>query len=100
MRLENHVLLPGFVNAHTHTGMYLFKSYGDDNSLSDWLGTCFMALQPRTLHLAHGEEVHFRSIHSGRVCCFDLSLVGCKHVLCRNDSQRNHMPQRHVLPSC
>ena len=35
--MGNHVILPGFVNAHTHTSMFLFKSYGDDNSLSDWL---------------------------------------------------------------
>lgn len=36
-KLGYHVVLPGFVNAHTHTPMILFKSYGDDNSLSDWL---------------------------------------------------------------
>ncbi|CBK22972.2 uncharacterized protein [Blastocystis hominis] len=36
-KLGYHVVLPGFVNAHTHTPMFLFKSYGDDNSLSDWL---------------------------------------------------------------
>lgn len=35
--LPKHVLLPGFVNAHTHVAMYLFKGYGDDNDLSDWL---------------------------------------------------------------
>ena len=35
--LPKHVLLPGFVNAHTHAAMYLFKGYGDDNDLSDWL---------------------------------------------------------------
>lgn len=37
VELPDHVLLPGFVNAHTHTAMYLFKGYGDDNELSDWL---------------------------------------------------------------
>ena len=35
--LPKHVLLPGFVNAHTDVAMYLFKGYGDDNDLSDWL---------------------------------------------------------------
>ena len=37
MNLQEHVLLPGFVNAHAHSAMYLFKGYGDDNELMDWL---------------------------------------------------------------
>ena len=35
--MKNHVLMPGFINCHTHAAMYLFKSYGDDQPLNEWL---------------------------------------------------------------
>lgn len=39
--LKNHVLMPGFINCHTHAAMYLFKSYGDDQPLNEWLRSRF-----------------------------------------------------------
>lgn len=33
----NKLVLPGFVNAHTHAAMTLFRSYADDMLLMDWL---------------------------------------------------------------
>lgn len=36
---RNMALLPGLVNAHTHAGMTLFRSYADDMKLQDWLQT-------------------------------------------------------------
>jgi 5-methylthioadenosine/S-adenosylhomocysteine deaminase len=32
--LEGHALIPGMINAHTHTGMNLLKGYADDYPLS------------------------------------------------------------------
>ena len=37
LELPHHVLLPGFVNAHTHSPMTLLRGYADDMELSDWL---------------------------------------------------------------
>jgi 5-methylthioadenosine/S-adenosylhomocysteine deaminase len=37
LRGENHVLIPGFVNAHTHTPMTLLRGYVDNVELMDWL---------------------------------------------------------------
>lgn len=37
IHLKNHVLLPGLVNAHTHTPMILFSGLADDLALMDWL---------------------------------------------------------------
>ncbi len=34
---RNMLALPGFVNAHTHIAMTVFRSYGDDMQLMDWL---------------------------------------------------------------
>jgi len=37
IRLPDHVLLPGLVNAHTHTPMTLLRGYADDMELHVWL---------------------------------------------------------------
>jgi len=36
-RLEDHVLLPGLINMHTHSPMTLFRGYADDMDMQDWL---------------------------------------------------------------
>ncbi|MEE9254383.1 MAG: amidohydrolase family protein, partial [Pseudomonadales bacterium] len=36
-RLDDHVVLPGFVNAHGHAAMVLFRGYADDMRLEPWL---------------------------------------------------------------
>lgn len=30
-------VLPGFINCHTHSAMALFRGYGDDLPLKEWL---------------------------------------------------------------
>lgn len=35
--LENHVLIPGLINAHGHSPMTLFRGYADDMPLRPWL---------------------------------------------------------------
>lgn len=35
--LGNAVLLPGFINGHTHVSMSLLRGYSDDKALMDWL---------------------------------------------------------------
>lgn len=37
VRLEDHVLMPGLVNAHTHAAMTLFRGYANDMPLMEWL---------------------------------------------------------------
>lgn len=34
---NRNAVMPGFVNAHTHAAMHLFRSYADDMRLKDWL---------------------------------------------------------------
>lgn len=36
---EGNILMPGFKNAHTHSGMTAFRSLADDLNLQDWLNT-------------------------------------------------------------
>ena len=37
VELDNHVLMPGLVNAHTHAAMTLLRGIADDLPLMDWL---------------------------------------------------------------
>jgi len=37
VNLPDHVLLPGLVNAHTHTAMTLLRGFADDMELHEWL---------------------------------------------------------------
>lgn len=37
VQLENHALMPGLVNMHTHSPMTLFRGMADDLALMDWL---------------------------------------------------------------
>ena len=37
MDCRNNLLMPGFKDAHTHSGMTLLRSYADDLPLNDWL---------------------------------------------------------------
>lgn len=36
-RFDSHALLPGFINAHTHAAMSLFRGLANDKALMDWL---------------------------------------------------------------
>lgn len=37
LTLENHALIPGLINAHTHVAMSLFRGLADDLPLMEWL---------------------------------------------------------------
>ena len=37
IELPEHVLVPGFINMHTHSAMSLLKGYADDLNLQAWL---------------------------------------------------------------
>ena len=37
IKLDNHALIPGLINAHTHASMSLMRGLADDRSLMDWL---------------------------------------------------------------
>ena len=43
----NQVVLPGFINAHTHIPMTLLRGYGDDMLLKDWLETCIWPVEAK-----------------------------------------------------
>lgn len=74
-RLEDHVLIPGLVNLHTHAPMTLLRGKADDLPLMDWLNN----------HIWPAEAKHVSAefVHDG-------SLLACAEMLrggvtCFND---------------
>lgn len=54
------LLVPGFVNAHTHLGMSYFRNYADDMDLNTWLTT---AIWPLEAHLTP-DDIYWASLLS------------------------------------
>ena len=59
---KGNVLMPGFVNAHTHVPMTAMRGYGDGNNLQDWLHNYIFPVEARW---------DDRAIR----CCTDLGLA-------------------------
>lgn len=71
----NHLVLPGFVNAHTHAAMTLLRGYADDLPLMEWLETKIWPLEAKLT----GEDVYWGTmlaivemIKSGTTCFADM----------------------------
>ncbi|WP_425060991.1 5-methylthioadenosine/S-adenosylhomocysteine deaminase [Sporomusa carbonis] len=72
---RNKLIVPGFVNTHTHAAMTLFRSYADDMMLMDWLQT---KIWPAEANLT-SEDVYWGTllaiaemIKSGTTCFADM----------------------------
>ncbi len=71
----NHMVLPGFVNAHTHAAMTLLRGYADDLPLMEWLETKIWPLEEKLT----AEDVYWGTmlaivemIKSGTTCFTDM----------------------------
>lgn len=65
-----HVLIPGFVNVHTHAAMTLFRGYADDLPLERWLRE---AIWPAETRWAGAEMVR----DGTRLAIAEMLLSGC-----------------------
>ncbi len=73
--LNGDLLMPGFKNAHTHSGMTFLRSMADDLPLQDWL---FRQVFPREARLTPERLVAFSKVAfleylaNGITACFDM----------------------------
>ena len=74
--LDRHVLLPGLINAHTHTAMTLMRGVADDVPLATWLE---QHIWPREAKFVSPEFVHdgvllgaAEMLRGGITCCNDM----------------------------
>lgn len=72
---RNYLVLPGFVNCHTHAAMTLLRGYADDLPLMEWLS---QKIWPREAHLKE-EDIYWGTllsivemIKSGTTCFADM----------------------------
>mgnify|MGYP001209328072 CR=1 FL=1 len=75
VQLDNHILIPGLINLHTHAAMVLMRGLADDLPLMTWLEK----------HVWPAEAAHVspQFVHDGtRLACAEMLLGG---VTCFND---------------
>lgn len=75
LELGNHVLLPGFVNLHTHAAMTLLRGLADDLPLEQWLND--------RIWPAEGKHVNADFVHDGTLLAAAEMLRG--GITCCND---------------
>ncbi len=75
INLNGDLLMPGFKNAHTHSGMTFLRSMADDLPLQDWL---FKQVFPREAKLdaerltAFAKVAFLEYLANGITACFDM----------------------------
>jgi 5-methylthioadenosine/S-adenosylhomocysteine deaminase len=70
---SSHVLLPGFVNAHTHAAMALFRGLADDLPLAAWLKGRIWPAEKRWVgadFVADGTRLAVAEMLRGGITCF------------------------------
>ncbi|MBG7602022.1 MAG: TRZ/ATZ family hydrolase [Gammaproteobacteria bacterium] len=74
--LRHHVVTPGFINAHTHSAMTLFRGMSDDLALMEWLNNHIWPAEAKWLSedfVADGSRLAIAEmIKSGTTCFNDM----------------------------
>ena len=74
--LEQHVVLPGLVNAHGHAAMSLFRGYAENSPLEAWLSESIWPLERKWVNsdfVETGTRLALAEmIHSGITCFADM----------------------------
>ncbi|MFN3234109.1 MAG: TRZ/ATZ family hydrolase [Gammaproteobacteria bacterium] len=74
--LDNHCILPGFINAHTHVGMNYLCGFADDLPLDEWLTKHIWPLEKKWVseEFVHDNATHAiaEMIRSGITCFNDM----------------------------
>lgn len=74
LNLEDHILMPGLVNAHTHTPMNLFRGLADDLELLDWLQKHIWPAEKALINaefVRTGTELAIAEMLRGGITCFN-----------------------------
>lgn len=72
--LDNHALLPGLINSHTHAAMTLMRGIADDLQLMDWLQNHIWPLEQKWMSEAFvkdGTDLAIAEMILGGTTCFN-----------------------------
>jgi len=74
VHLDQHALIPGFINAHTHAAMSLMRGVGDDLPLMEWLHRYIWPLERQWMgetFVRDGTELAIAEMIRGGTTCFN-----------------------------
>lgn len=74
---EGNVLMPGFKNAHTHSGMTAMRSFADDMPLQEWLNTKIFPMEAKMTEQDNNDLTKLAVLEyltSGITSIFDMYL--------------------------
>ncbi len=72
--LPGHVLLPGFINMHTHSAMTLLRGYADDLDLQTWLNRYIWPVEKKFIgpeFINDGTDLAIAEMLRGGTTCFN-----------------------------
>ena len=76
LHLQNHLLIPGLINAHTHTPMSLLRGYADDLPLNEWLFQHIFPTEARFVFDAPLEEAEEFVRLGSELACYEMLKTG------------------------
>ncbi len=86
LALQDHALMPGFVNAHTHAAMTLLRGYADDLPLMEWLSEHIWPAETKWVGVdfvkAGTDLAILEMIRSGTTCFNDMYFYPDTTVQC------------------
>ncbi len=74
LNLNDHALMPGLINAHTHSPMTLFRGLADDLPLMDWLNNHIWPAENDIIHadsIRDGMRLAIAEMLRGGTTCFN-----------------------------
>ncbi len=72
--LDQHVLIPGLINAHTHAAMNLFRGLANDLPLMDWLNNYIWPAEQKWVNpefVKDGTQLAIAEMIRGGTTCFN-----------------------------
>lgn len=76
--LDNHCLLPGFINAHSHAGLALFRGLKEEQNLNQWLRETIWPMEDAYLQVYLRDATFLaiaEMIQSGITCFNDMYWI-------------------------
>ena len=76
LHLPTHILIPGLVNAHTHTPMSLLRGYADDLPLNEWLFEHIFPTEGKFVFEAPVDEAKEFVRRGSELACYEMLKTG------------------------
>lgn len=110
--LNGNLIMPGFKNAHTHSGMTFLRSFADDLPLKEWLENRVFPMEAKISHddiVAFSKIAIMEYLTSGITANFDMYVdphaivkastdLGFRTVVC--GAINNHVQSLELLDEC